>query len=74
MLESLSYVDNKRIGAIGHSLGGQEALWLAWYDDRIKVTVSSCGFSQIKNIIRDGINHNYAMYSFGFLSIVTLVI
>ncbi|NLO99470.1 MAG: prolyl oligopeptidase family serine peptidase [Clostridiaceae bacterium] len=67
LLESLSYVDNKRIGAIGHSLGGQEALWLAWYDDRIKVTVSSCGFSQIKNIIRDGINHNYAMYSFGFL-------
>jgi cephalosporin-C deacetylase-like acetyl esterase len=67
LLESLPYVDNKRIGVIGHSLGGQEALWLAWYDDRIKVAVSSCGFSQIKNIIRDGINHNYAMYSFGFL-------
>lgn len=67
LLESMSYVDNSRIGVIGHSLGGQEALWLAWYDDRIKVAVSSCGFSQIKNIIRDGINHNYAMYSFGFL-------
>ncbi len=67
LLESLPYVDNNRIGAIGHSLGGQEALWLAWYDDRIKAVASSCGFSQIKNIIRDGINHNYAMYSFGFL-------
>lgn len=67
LLESMFYVDNTRIGVIGHSLGGQEALWLAWYDERIKVAVSSCGFSQIRNIIRDGINHNYAMYSFGFL-------
>lgn len=66
-LESLEYVDKERIGAIGHSLGGQETLWLTWYDPRIKVAVSSCGFSLLNAIIRDGINHNRAMYSFGFL-------
>lgn len=67
-LETLDYVDNERIGTIGHSLGGQEALWLTWYEPRIKVGVSSCGFSQIRTILRDGINHNFAMYSFGFLN------
>ena len=29
--------------------------------------MSSCGFSQIRSIIRDGINHNFAMFSHGFL-------
>lgn len=67
LLASLDYVDAERIGAIGHSLGGQETLWLSWYDDRIKVGVSSCGFSQIQTILRDGINHNFAMFTNGFL-------
>ena len=38
-LETLDFVDPERIGAIGHSLGGQEALWLTWFDERIKVGV-----------------------------------
>lgn len=62
LLASLPYVDEKRLGAIGHSLGGQEALWLAWYDARVAVAVSSCGFSLLRAIIRDGINHNFAAY------------
>jgi dienelactone hydrolase len=66
-LESLPFVDAGKIGAIGHSLGGQETLWLTWYDTRIKVAVASCGFSQIRKIIRDGINHNFAMFTHGFL-------
>lgn len=40
---SLEYVDKERIGCIGHSLGGKEALFLAAFDPRIKVTVSSEG-------------------------------
>jgi pimeloyl-ACP methyl ester carboxylesterase len=40
---SLEDVDNERIGCIGHSLGGKEALFLAAFDPRIKVTVSSEG-------------------------------
>lgn len=67
LLESLEYVDAGRIGAIGHSLGGQEALWLTWFDPRIRAGVSSCGFSQLHSIVRDGINHNLAMYTPGFL-------
>ncbi len=44
LLESLPEVDKARIGAIGHSLGGHNALFTAAFDERIKVTVTSCGF------------------------------
>ena len=67
LLQSLPDVDGERIGAIGHSLGAQETLWLAWYDDRIKAAAASCGFSQIRSILREGINHNFAMFTPGFL-------
>lgn len=40
---SLEYVDEERIGCIGHSLGGKEALFIAAFDPRIKVAVSSEG-------------------------------
>ncbi len=40
---SLDYVDKNRIGCIGHSLGGKEALFLGAFDPRIKVVVSSEG-------------------------------
>jgi dienelactone hydrolase len=40
---SLDHVDKERLGCIGHSLGGKEALFLAAFDPRIKVTVSSEG-------------------------------
>ena len=54
---------------IGHSLGGQEALWLAWYDERITAAVSSCGFSLLRTILRDDINHNFAAYVPGMLEV-----
>jgi hypothetical protein len=34
-------VDPRRIGAIGHSLGAKEALYLAAFDSRVKATVAS---------------------------------
>lgn len=43
VLESLPYVDARRMGAVGHSLGAKEALYLAAFDERVKVTVSSEG-------------------------------
>jgi acetyl esterase/lipase len=43
LLESLPYVRPDAIGAIGHSLGGHNAVFTAFLDDRIKVVVSSCG-------------------------------
>lgn len=69
LLAALPDVDAARLGAIGHSLGGQEALWLAWYDQRVRAAVSSCGFGLIRTIIRDGITHNYALYVPGLLEI-----
>jgi dienelactone hydrolase len=62
VLAGLADVDSARLGAIGNSLGGQETLWLMWYDDRLRAAVSSCGFGLIRTILRDGINHNFALY------------
>ncbi|HEX5105396.1 MAG TPA: FG-GAP-like repeat-containing protein, partial [Pirellulaceae bacterium] len=45
LLESLDYVDPERIGAIGHSLGGHNALYTAVFEPRIKAVVTSCGFN-----------------------------
>ena len=36
-------VDSQRIGAVGHSLGAKEVLYLAALDQRVKVTISSEG-------------------------------
>ena len=41
VLVGLPEVDSKRIGAFGHSLGGETAMLLGALDDRIKVTVMS---------------------------------
>lgn len=60
--------DAARTGVVGHSLGGQEALWLAWYDRRIKAAVMSCGAALVRDLQARGINHNYAMYLPGFLT------
>jgi dienelactone hydrolase len=38
-------VDPQRIGAIGHSLGGHNAIFLAAFDPRVRATVSSCGWT-----------------------------
>ena len=66
---SLPFVNSNRIGCIGHSLGGQETLWLTWFDSRIKAAASSCGFAMMSAIVRERINHNMAIYVPGFLTI-----
>ncbi|WP_150122526.1 alpha/beta hydrolase [Rhodopirellula islandica] len=43
-LAELPIVDSERIGAIGHSLGGHNAIFLGVFDQRVKVMVSSCGW------------------------------
>jgi dienelactone hydrolase len=43
LLETLPFVDAKRIGAVGHSLGGHNSVFTAVLDTRIQVVVSSCG-------------------------------
>lgn len=45
LLQSMKEVDGKRIGAIGHSLGGHNTLFLGVFDPRLRVLVTSCGFN-----------------------------
>lgn len=46
LLESLKEVDKTRIGCIGHSLGGHNAIFTAVFEPRIKAVVSNCGFTR----------------------------
>jgi dienelactone hydrolase len=72
LLASLPSVNRERLGVIGHSLGGLQALWLAWYDARIMVAVSSCGFGLLRTLVRDAINHGFATYVPGLLDVCDL--
>lgn len=49
LLASLPYVQGAAFGAIGHSLGGHNAIYTAVFDERIKVIVSSCGFDSYRD-------------------------
>lgn len=60
-------VDARRIGCLGHSLGGQETLFLCAIDRRVAVGVSSCGFSSYRALFDGAINHNFAAYVPGLL-------
>jgi pimeloyl-ACP methyl ester carboxylesterase len=54
-------VDPERIGVIGHSLGGHNAIFTALFEPRIKAIVSSCGFNAFPDYFRGDIagwSHN----------------
>ena len=46
LLQSLPDVDQDRIGCIGHSLGGHNTMFTAFFEPRIKCLVSNCGFTR----------------------------
>jgi dienelactone hydrolase len=46
VLRAVNGVDPERIGVIGHSLGGYNALFLTAFDKRVQVCVVSCGFTR----------------------------
>jgi len=52
LLQSLPEVDPDRVGVIGHSLGGHNALFLAAFDDRVKAIVTSCGFTSFAKYMK----------------------
>ena len=60
-------VDGRRIGCLGHSLGGQQTLFLSAVDRRILAGVSSCGFSSYRSIFDAAILHNFGLYVPGIL-------
>ncbi|HNR06476.1 MAG TPA: alpha/beta fold hydrolase [Saprospiraceae bacterium] len=45
LLVSRPEVDSGRIGVIGHSLGGHNALFVGAFDTRLKAIISSCGWT-----------------------------
>ncbi len=45
LLATLPEVDGDRLGCLGHSLGGHNTLFLAAFDPRVRVAVTSCGFT-----------------------------
>lgn len=45
LLAGLPQVDATRLGVIGHSLGGHNAIFTAMFDDRLGAVVTSCGFT-----------------------------
>jgi dienelactone hydrolase len=66
LLQSLPEVDPERIGAIGHSLGGHNTLFVSAFDTRIKVAVTSCGFTRFPKYYEGNItgwSHNGYMPS-----------
>lgn len=53
VLTTLDFVDQGRIGAIGHSAGGNVLVYFMFMDQRIKVGVSSCGFYELLDDFND---------------------
>jgi dienelactone hydrolase len=48
-LETLSFVDAKKIGCIGHSHGAYGTLFAAAFEPRIVAAVASCGFTTFRS-------------------------
>ena len=46
---SLEFVDENRLGVIGHSLGGHNSMFVGVFDQRLKAIVSSCGWTPFHN-------------------------
>src|SRR5207247_10793618 len=66
-LETRPEVDASRLGMIGHSLGGQETLFTAAIDTRIRADASGCGFGSMRPLQGDRSNHKYTMFVTGFV-------
>lgn len=46
LLQSLPEIDPERIGCIGHSLGGHNAIFTSAFEPRVRCVVSNCGFTR----------------------------
>lgn len=55
VLQSLDAVDSRRIGTLGHSLGGHGAMFLAAYDDRIVAAAGNCSAAFFRH--NPGVEH-----------------
>ena len=56
------------VGIIGHSLGGQVALFSLAADPRIGAGVISCGLGTVASFVRDDVRHNPAWFVPGLIA------
>ena len=66
-LVSREEVDSKRIGMMGHSLGGTETWFSMALEQRISAGVVSCGTSTYAAVLAAEVNHNFGFYVPGIL-------
>jgi acetyl esterase/lipase len=52
VLETRPEVDRQKIGIIGHSLGGHNAIFTAFFDQRLRAVVISCGFTAFPDYMK----------------------
>jgi dienelactone hydrolase len=52
LLVSMAGVNRKRIGAMGHSLGGHNTLFVGAFDERIRAMATSCGFNSFRKYMK----------------------
>jgi hypothetical protein len=55
VLDTLAFVKPGAYAAIGHSLGGHNAIYTAAFDERIKVAVSNCGLDSYRDYMKGNI-------------------
>lgn len=55
LLSELAYVDNKRIGTLGHSMGGNTVLFLSALDERITFSCASGSACTYENRIKNDV-------------------
>ncbi len=60
LLSAREDVDPERIGVLGHSLGGHNSMFVGAFDTRLKVIVSSCGWTMLDYYNRgEAVNKRY---------------
>ncbi len=71
LLDELPQVRRGRYGAIGHSLGGHNAIYTAVHEERIGAVVSSCGFDSFLDYyggnLKGWVQPRYMMRMGGYL-------
>ena len=67
LLSNLDYVDNTRIGTLGHSYGGNTALFLTALDERISFSCASGSACTYKNRMLNGVGIEMASVIPGFI-------
>jgi dienelactone hydrolase len=84
LLETMPEVNNRRIGIIGHGMGGQNALLTAAFDYRLAGVVSSCGFTTFphnKNLdalrmpmLKKAYNNDPAKIPFDYAELIATIV